>query len=252
MSQPRMGMGNTHFFLRRHHDGSLVNSIPQFFNSIGTESHVFAYDVLEPDAADESATLLHGGIVTIRFCLRRAVQSGSSLGYAQQSSRTISQWFSPTYNIRIGFIGSGSGFGLVNETNIPTISPLNSMLGNSIMNTSISDSNVTTPSPSLQLVNSTQSNMRTIQLPALKQTSEQVSSSSNAEHNIKLHRAYTPGGAAFHDVQIYNDSLQLLVQIAQVADQDGTIWPLFSTYSDKDDLTLNVSPIGFVKHSKLS
>ena len=94
--------------------------------------------------------------------------------------------------------------------------------------------------------------MRTIQFPTLNRTSDSPSSNLEAQDRIQLHLTYTPGGAAFHDVQIYNASLQLLVQIAQVADQAETIWPMISTYNDIDDFTLSVGPIGFAEHSELS
>ena len=143
----------------------------------------------------------------------------------------------------------GSGFGLLNATNELSMSQPSSKSGISIMNTSISDSNDTSPSPSLELFNYTQSEMRMIQLPTLNQTSDSVS---DIQDQTKLHITYTPGGAAFHDVQIYNASLQLLVQIAQVDDQKGAIWPLISTYNEIDDFTLGVGPMNFAKHSELS
>ena len=145
-----------------------------------------------------------------------------------------------------------SGFRLLNATNELSMSQPSSKSGIVIMNTSMSDSNVTSPSTSLGLFNSTQSKMRMIRLPALNQTSDSVSFSSDIQDKTQLHITYTPGGAAFHDVQIYNASLQLLVQIAQVADQAGTIWPLISTYNEIDDFTLSVGPMNFAKQSELS
>ena len=139
----------------------------------------------------------------------------------------------------------GSGFGLFNATN-ELSSPPSSKSEISIMDTSTSDSNVTSPGPSLELFNSTKSEMRIIRLPALNQTPDSI------QDKTKLHITYTPGGAAFHDVQIYNASLQLLVQIAQVADQAGTIWPLISTYNEMDDFTLSIGPMNFAKQSGLS
>ena len=146
----------------------------------------------------------------------------------------------------------GSGFGLNNASDMLSTTPSSSKLEDSIKNNSMSDSNVTSPSPSLQLFNTTQSNMRTVQLPALNQTSDSVSPRPYTEDRLGIQIKYTPGGAAFHDVQIYNASLQLLVQIAQVADQKGTVWPLISTYNDLDDFTLSVAPTNFAKHSELS
>ena len=142
----------------------------------------------------------------------------------------------------------GSGFGLLNGTDVLSIRQSD----NSIMNTSMSCSNDASPNPSPRLFNSTQSETRKIQLPALNRTSASISSSPDAEDRVQLHITYTPGGAVFHAVQIYNASLQLLVQIAQVANQDGTIWPLISTYNEMNDFTLSVGPTGFAKHSELS
>ena len=146
----------------------------------------------------------------------------------------------------------GSASSLLNATNKLSKGPPSSKSGISMMDTSMSDSNVTSLSTSLELFNSTQSKMRMIRLPALNQTSDSASFSSDIQDKTQLHITYTPGGAVFHDVQVYNASLQLLVQIAQVADQTGTIWPLISTYNDIDDFTLSIGPMNFAKQSELS
>ena len=142
----------------------------------------------------------------------------------------------------------GTGLGLVNATDELSIGQSE----DSIMNTSIIDPNNASSSPGLRLVNSTQSKMQTIELPTFNRSSDFVSANPNTEDRIQLHITWFPGGATFHDVQIYSASLQLLVQIAQVDDQDGTIWPVISTYNDMDDFTLSVGPIGFAKHSELT
>ena len=146
----------------------------------------------------------------------------------------------------------GSGSVLANASDVHTGPLITSNLEDPIMNTTRSDMNETSPSPSLRLVNSTQSEMRTIQLPAVNRTSHSVSSNLNEQDRIQLHITYTPDGATFHDVQIYNASLKLLVRIAQVADQQGTIWPIISTYNHMDDFTLSVGPVSFAKRSELS
>lgn len=120
-------------------------------------------------------------------------------------------------------------------------------LSTSNLKNSMSDTKDTLPSPNPRLVNSTQSNMRTIQLPASNRTSNL-----NAQDRIQLHLTYTPGGAAFHDVQIYKAALKLLVRIAEVVDQSGTIWPMISTYDEINDFTLSVGPVSFAKRSELS
>ena len=190
--------------------------------------------------------------------------------------------FTPTYNIRIGLVSDRSGPGLqtkhivwvheklfeilvghhrysigdiVVNSNwdkdrlaVGTITaPGSGSLSTSNLKTSISDTKDTSSSPNLQLVNSTQSNMRTIQLPALNRTSNL-----NTQDRIQLHLTYTPGGAAFHDVQIYRAALKLLVRIAEVADQSGTIWPMISTHDEINDFTLSVGPVSFAKRSELS
>ena len=158
-----------------------------------------------------------------------------------------------TGRLAVGTITTpGSGSVLANPRNVHTGSLTTSNPENPIMNTPMSDINDTPPSPSLRLVNSTQSEMRTIQLPVSNQTSDSVSSHLNDQDRIQLHITYTPDGATFHDVQIYNASLKLLVRIAQVADQQGTIWPMISTYNDMNDFTLSVGPVSFAKRSELS
>ena len=146
----------------------------------------------------------------------------------------------------------GSGAILANATDVLPGGLFSSNLKSPIMNTTMSDMNDTSASPSLQLVNSTQSKMRTIQLPASNRTSESVSSDLNEQDKIKLYLTYTPNGATFHDVQVYNASLKLLVRVAEVADQTGTIWPMVTTYNDRDDFTLSIGPVDFAKRSELS
>lgn len=152
-----------------------------------------------------------------------------------------------TDRLAVGTITApGPGLVLANATDVHTGTLSTSNL------TRISGMNDTLPSSSLRPVNSTQREMRRIQLPGSNRTSKSVSSHLNEQDRIKLHIAYTPDGATFHDVQIYNASLKLLVRIAQVADQHGTIWPLISTYNDMDDFTLSVGPVSFGKRSELS
>lgn len=143
---------------------------------------------------------------------------------------------------------------LTNAADVLPDSLSTSNLKSPIMNTTTSDTNDTSPDSNLRLVNSTQSNLRTIQLPASNQTTNSISSplNNNNKDRIQIHITYTPNGATFHDVQIYNASLNLLVRIAQVADQTGTIWPLISTYNSIDDFTLSVGPVSFAKRSELS
>ena len=146
----------------------------------------------------------------------------------------------------------GSAFVLANATDVLPGTPSTSNLKKPIMNPTTSDMNDTSPSPSLQLVNSPQSKTDTFHLPASNRTSGSVFSNLDTQDRIQLHITYTPNGATFHDVQIYNASLKLLVRIAQVADQHGTIWPMISTYNDMDDFTLSVGPVNFAKRSELS
>ena len=144
---------------------------------------------------------------------------------------------------------ASSGSALANATDVLPDSLSTSNLKTPIMNTTTSKTNDTSADQNLQLVNPTSSKLRTIQFPALNRTSDLKIQD---QDRIQLHITYTPNGATFHDVQIYNASLKLLVRIAQVADQTGTIWPTISTYNSIDDFTLSVGPVSFAKRSELS
>ena len=69
---------------------------------------------------------------------------------------------------------------------------------------------------------------------------------------ITLYNVYRRTGASFHDVQVFSASLQIMVGIAEIENQESTAWPLADTYNEIDDFTLSIRPAKFLKQSELS
>ena len=126
-----------------------------------------------------------------------------------------------------------------------------SALKSSIPKATTNGSNDLTPGPESSLIDNKHANLKAIQSSTLNQTSDYVPDLSTS-NDVAWHLLYRPHGAIFHDVQVYNASLKLLLRIAEVGDQSATIWPMIATYNDKDDFTLSVRPVGFAKSSELS
>ena len=121
----------------------------------------------------------------------------------------------------------------------------NSTLDNAIMNSTMSDRNGTVSlglHPDFLDTISTLDQKPVSFLPALNL-------SSRVDH---IDLTYRPNGAEFHDIQIYNASLKLLVRISEITNQQQTIWPMISTYNDMDDFTMTARPANFVKRSQLT
>lgn len=134
---------------------------------------------------------------------------------------------------------------LVNTTNRLPDSLSSSPLEGSTVSTAMTDLNDTVPFPNLQLPNHTQGKSTTVQTSSANRTL-------TTDGDVHLILLYRQSGATFHDVQVYNASLQLLVRIAEVENQQAFIWPVLSTYNDMDDFTLSIRPLEFAKLSELS
>ncbi len=138
-----------------------------------------------------------------------------------------------------------SSLGLVNTKNRHPDTLSTSTLEGSTVNATMTDLKDTAPVPNLQIPNHAEGTSNTVQTSPLNQTLI-------TDTDIQLALLYRRNGATFHDVQVYNASLKLLVRIAEAPNQQAFIFPMLSTYNDMDDFTLSVRPVNFAKRSELS
>ena len=105
------------------------------------------------------------------------------------------------------------------------------------------------PLPILQLPGRQSDNVSIIMSPADQTTASRNLSLSDT--GIQLHNFFRPSGASFQDFQVFNASLEIMVGLAEIEDQQSTTWHIADTYNEKDDFTLSVRPAGAWKYSQM-